>query len=78
MLSTDTETPKKIKVQKIIFTRFSLGWKLKTSGPNFSKLMFELFYPFLIQMAANFARFVFKISAILSVWISYKEPVLSL
>ena len=77
MLSTDTETLKKIKVQKI-FTCFSLGWKLKTSGPDFSKLMFELFDPFLIQMAANFARFVFKISAILSVWISYKEPVLSL
>ena len=78
MLSTDTETLKKIKVQKVIFTCFSLGWKLKTSGPDFSKLIFELFDPFLIQMAANFAGFVFKISAILSVWISYKEPVLSL
>ena len=41
MLSTDTETLKKIKVQKTIFTRFSLGWKLKTSGPDFSKLSFK-------------------------------------
>lgn len=67
MLSTDTETLKKIKIQKIIFTRLSLGRKLQTSGPDFLKLIFELialFDPFLIQMAANFARFVFKTSAI--------------
>ena len=67
MLSTDTETVRKIKVQRVIFTRFSLGRKLQTSGPDFSKLIFELialFDPFLIQMAANFARFVFKTSAI--------------
>ena len=38
MLSTDTETLKKIKVQKIIFTHFSLGWKLKTSRARFSKV----------------------------------------
>ena len=54
-------------IQKIIFTHFSLGRKLQTSGLDFSKLIFELialFDPFLIQMAANLVRFVFKTSAI--------------